>query len=332
MLIDHNKLPKKLNEVNYFKKEEQGATLYSFEQTSKEVIVVSFKEMEIQEDFCVNANALEMVGILSPCEIEIKDDNFVIKSKKGIYKSALLDSPLITLNQNYTNEITVDLDRLKIASKFCDTKATNTKISLKGVCVDSNGNIYASDAYIAYRYLNPDPKENDNASQIVIPSSLIDFIYKTMRNIENKLVTIKYNQRNCLVDFGDTKIISALIDSAFPDLNRTFSKYVDGYVLELDTKDFKDKISIAEKVGKIEESQIVLSNDKMLAEGTSNYKCVLNANNEVEYQVRLSLKNLSTVMGFVNEEKTKLIYSDSLKPLVVKDSGVDYLILPIRKS
>lgn len=83
MILDINLLPKKLNEINYFKKTDDGCEIYSYNEridTRNEVIVIKL-DSEIENDFCVDSKALEMVKTLSPCEIEITDKSFIIKSK-----------------------------------------------------------------------------------------------------------------------------------------------------------------------------------------------------------------------------------------------------------
>ena len=82
MNINVEKLPKKLNEFNYFKKEENSCRMFSYGIKSALIIVVDFNELEIENDFCVDSKSLEMVRLLYPCNVKIVDKRFIGESKK----------------------------------------------------------------------------------------------------------------------------------------------------------------------------------------------------------------------------------------------------------
>ena len=100
MILDVSLLPKKLNELNYFKKVDGGVEIYSYAENLKdrnEVIVIKVDGFEIDNDFCVKAKALDMARVLNPADITITDKSFIIKSNKGKFTSKLISESFYNL-------------------------------------------------------------------------------------------------------------------------------------------------------------------------------------------------------------------------------------------
>ena len=57
------------------------------------IIVCELDNFEIENSFCVDNKALEMLKVLSPISEIVVDKNFIIKSKKG-------SSPRVSFNLN----------------------------------------------------------------------------------------------------------------------------------------------------------------------------------------------------------------------------------------
>ena len=172
MILDLDLLPKKLNEINYFKKVRGGCEVYSFASNPtqrNEVIIISLND-SIENDFCIDSKAINMARTLNPCDITITDKNFIIKSQngKGQFTSRLLCDDLFDLSSTFENEVVVDFDKLLKASSY--VSKNEKKPVLTGVRLDNNGNVYATDSFKAYFY-NPNPL---NKSGITLPKHLID--------------------------------------------------------------------------------------------------------------------------------------------------------------
>ena len=163
MILDTSLLPKKLNELNYFKKVEGGVEIYSYAQNindRNEVIVIKVDGFEIENEFCVNSKALEMARILNPADITITDKSFIITGKKGKFTSKLISDNFYNLSMNESESTTIatDIETLIKASMY--VSKIDKKPTLTGVRLDSNSNVYATDSFKAYLYQNGDFVEN----------------------------------------------------------------------------------------------------------------------------------------------------------------------------
>ena len=195
MALDVNKLPKKINEFNYFEKNENGGcTMYSYSSKSDMIIVCELNDFEIEENFCIDSKAIEMLKVLSPIDKVSINKSFNIKSKKGNYKGKIIGEVLFTKPKiNFEHSFEADFNLLKIASSFC---ATNTKrIILTGVNVNSNGDINATDSFVAYRHVNEE-NVGKTCYTITIPKEFVDFINKNI-DIKDK-ITINFNYNSCI--------------------------------------------------------------------------------------------------------------------------------------
>lgn len=335
MILDINKLPKKTGEINHFVKNDiGGCTLYSYSIKGQMNIVCLIDDLEIEEDFTIDNKALEMVKILSPVsDIIVDGKTFTIKSKKGNYKGKLLQNELFMKpNMNFEYSFKTDLNKLKIASQFCSKN--EKKPILTGVNVNSNGDINATDSFIAFRYVN---KENVGKTcyTITIPSDFIEFIGKVVDEDE---ITINFNKNSCAVEIGNIVYVNKLLDGNYPSLEKIFAVRNNATTIQFDIKELREKISISKNVGESKDHPIYLTfkNGTLLANGDNDFASYLTESNENtcrDYDFTISLNNFGAILNNItNNEKIIFDYIDSIRPLFVKDDNNEFLILPIRKD
>ena len=173
-------LPNKVNEINYFRKENQGCTLFSMSDKKTTVIICRLVDFEIDQDFCVDDKTINMIKLLNPTDITIKDGTFFIKAKKGKYKAKLMKNQLKNIDIENKYSINVNMNRLAIAKTYCSDN--ESKMALNGVNVNEYGDIVATDSYTCFRYLNKNAERTtDKPLNITIPREFIDFICKEIR-------------------------------------------------------------------------------------------------------------------------------------------------------
>ena len=75
-------LPKKLNKINYFVKEENGCELYSYNPQNNDVyIIASYPEMEIEKDFAITDSTLLAIAKLQPgVDVKLNEKSIVATS------------------------------------------------------------------------------------------------------------------------------------------------------------------------------------------------------------------------------------------------------------
>lgn len=335
MNINVEKLPKKLNEFNYFKKEKNSCRMFSYGIKSALIIVVDFNELEIENDFCVDSKSLEMVRLLYPCNVKIVDNSFIVESKKGKYKSKLIETTnFIKPDLEFTNKCVANLEVLKVAN--CFVSKSESRPILTGVHLDMNGGIEATDSFTAFRYLNDnnDKVDCERENSIIIPNQFIDYITKNLDN-ENQEVIINFNEKSCMVKLNDSMFIHRLIAGKYPDLSRIFNGIKSNKFLKFNKDELKEKLTISKNLGvKATSSQInvTFDNGKFIAEGENDFDCeLLTLNNENDYQFTLSLEKLDVVVNNLSSEEINLGYTGTLYSLLFKDTNYDILLQPIRR-
>lgn len=324
-------LPKKVNEYNYFKKEEKGCTLISFSEKKRNVIECKLEEFEIEQDFCIDDKALNMLVSLQPIN-SIKVDNlFIIKSKKGTYKAKLLDKKPINIVKNFEHKVVVESNRLLKASKFVSDN--DSRPILCGVCITENGDLYASDSYKAYRYL-ASGVASENCSSIVVLKDFIELICKECdENIE-----IEYNSNMCCVTQNNISYISPLIEGKFPKIDSLYNIKSKGNKLVFDLQDFLDKLNIAKQVGNdLSNKNIALlfENNKLTAIGDDEFEAdLVNIRENFDYSFTLVFSNFANIISCIdqNEKFIEMSYIESVKPIFIEDNKNEILVLPIRNN
>ena len=303
MILDINLLPKKFNEVNYFKKLESGCEIYSYSKTlneRNEVLIVKLDDFEIANDFCVENKTLEMVKVLYPCDIEITEKSFIIKSKKGKYTGKLLSEDLFSLQIEdlFSTAIEADINVLIKASTYVNKNIQ--KPVLTGVRVDLNSNVYATDSFRAYFYV-PNNKALTTEG-ITLPISFINNI-KSIFNLENNNVKINIYKNIVYYENENITLCSKIIEGAYPDMSKIFGNYKAHETIDVDKTDLLDKISIANNVGTDNDKNtiVVLSKNKFEAFGSNNYEAEIKFENDNQFTFKLPINHLEQALKTIAE-------------------------------
>ena len=167
-MIFNIELPKKLNKFNYFKKEEKGCTLYSYDGTlgNSFYIIATYPELEIEKDFTVVDSTLNaIIRLGNETEVKLNDKSIVATSKNGKYTGKNVESNFGMPTMNYNNSYGIDLNILVKASMFASTN--EKKPILTGVYVDSNGDVISTDSFKVYKYESGKEKEEQDAMVVI---------------------------------------------------------------------------------------------------------------------------------------------------------------------
>lgn len=299
-------LPKKLNKINYFKKEEMGCTLYSYNDTvgNNPYIIVDLPDFEIEKDFCINDSTLLAIAKLQPnVELKFNEKGFIAKSSKGKYTAKYIQSNLIDVNMNYDNEIKADLSILNRAVAFVSNN--DKKPILTGVNING-GVVTATDSFKVYR--NVATIENENAvNQITIESDLI----KMVSSIFNEnIVDTYYNNNTICFKENNVRVVGRLLEGKYPSLDAILSQFTDEKH-ELNRNDILETIEFTKIAGaNLKEScYISFENNKIIGMGADTFEKEINYNGG---EIILEVGNLETAL---KSFKSDVIY------FVCKNSG-----------
>ena len=316
------KLPNKVNEINSFKKEEKGCTLYSFSEKRTTTIICKLEDFEIDQDFCVDDKTINMIKLLEPQEIKIDKGLFIIKSKKGKYKTKLLEKTYKKIDFSNTKNITINKNILEIAKNFCSINSS--KPVLNGVNF-KNGEIVATDSYSCFRKITTD----DSEYNFIVPREFIELICK---EIETQEIKIAYNDVLCLVYDDNITYVSPLINGIFPDITNIYKLNVGSSILKFNYADFLDKYNIAKQVGLNLNKNIIITftNDKMIAKGDDTFETdLINLGDKIDYNFSVTTDKFNLLINSINQytEYLEINYHDTLNPLFYNE---EIVILPVR--
>lgn len=299
-------LPKKLNKINYFKKEETGCTLYSYsdELGNNPYIIVDLPDFEIEKDFCINDSTLLAIAKLQPnVELKFNEKGFIAKSSKGKYTAKYIQSNLINVNMNYDNEIKTDLSILNRAVAFVSNN--DKKPILTGVNING-GVVTATDSFKVYRNV-ANIENNDVASQITIESELIKMVSSVF---SDNIVDTYYNNNTICFKENNVRVVGRLLEGKYPSLDMILSQFTDEKH-ELNRNDILETIEFTKIAGaNLKEScYISFEKNKIIGMGADTFEKEINYNGG---EIILEVGNIETAL---KSFKSDVIY------FVCKNSG-----------
>lgn len=318
------KLPSKVNEINLFKKENKGCTLYSYSVKNLITIVAELPEFEIPFDFYVDDKAINMLNLLAPIKsVDIDNVCMTIKGAKGNYKARFIEGNITLPNLDLENKTTLDMYRLKIANRFTSNK--ETRPILTGVNIKSNGDIYATDSYMAYRYKSG--VEAVELSEITIPRTFVDFI----SSLFTENVELRFNSSSCLVKKDNVYYISRLLDGKYPDVERIFNNVKDGNKVVFDLEDLNEKLNIASVLDFNGDYSVINFKNNTIKVRTENpYDAEIAVKSDNDYEFNIALQRLKAVLININSNELKINYEGMLKQLYIEENGNEFILLPVK--
>lgn len=318
------KLPSKVNEINLFKKENQGCTLYSYSVKNLITIVAELPDFEIPFDFYVDDKAINMINLLSPIkEIKIDNNCMTIKGAKGNYKARFIEGNITLPNTDLENKITLDMRRIKIANRFTSTK--ETRPILTGVNVAANGDLYATDSYMAYRYKSG--LQGDSSVNITIPRTLVDFI----GTLFNDKVELRFNENSCLVKKDNISYVSRLLSGKYPDVEKIFNNIKNGNKLIFDVEDLQEKLNIASVLDFNGDYNVInLKNNTIKVKSENPYDAEIMVKTDADYEFNIALPRLKMMLNEIDNTELKINYEGALKQLYIEENGNEFILLPVK--
>lgn len=289
----------KSNYMNYFK---EGKCY----QWDKDKNVISITPTEIKEEFCLDKNGMDMFLKFDNPEIKV-GKSLEVKSGKTKANIKLCEQELVLPNMEYTSSFKLDINKLKTANKFVSTNLKRPVLT--GVNI-SNGYIAGTDSYFIYR----ETCETD--CNITIASQFINILNDAQSDIE-----IKCNDGVVCCDINGITYIGRLLSGAFPNVEKLYNTPANRVVVN--KEELKQLLSFSET----KESNIILSNNKLVIEGENVFEAEIDL--DINCEICLSLSRILTVINCIQEKELTIGYDDGLHPIYINDN---YLLCPVRRG
>lgn len=292
-------LPKKLNKFNYFKKNEKGCRLYSYNGNlgNDNYIICDYPDLEIEKDFCVLNTTLETITRLQPnVDVNIGTDKIVAKSSKGKFSGKYVDSNLSIPTMDYQTSYPIDLSILVKAANF--TSTNEKKPILTGVNLNGD-EVIATDSFKLYKYHIGNGKSESitlSTSYIKLADALFD----------NKLTFADYNRNSICIKQDNLMLIGNLLDGNFPDVQKIFAGF-DDITTPLEKNPILESIEIAKISG-----NVVVGKDKMFYATLDENKFICTGNETFEREINYNGGKITFNAGNL-ELALKSFESDNIK-------------------
>lgn len=240
-MLDLKLIPNKLLDVCDFVKTENGCVMYSsyikpeLKNTMK--IKVTLNDFEIPHNFRVASKSLELAKKLENAEIKVTETSFIVKNDKSKFTSKLLQNETFDPNDNveYTSNQQMNVKKMLNACDY--VSKLDKKPILKGICLTSAGNIYATDSFSLYQYCANENAENENG--IVVPTDFVKLISSLFGNDD---ITIKFNDKNVVAEKDNITIESVLYFGEYPNIKKIINTCLGNYIFDINTEIFNQAL------------------------------------------------------------------------------------------
>ena len=173
---------------------------------------------------------------------------------------------------------------------------------------------------------------------IVIPARSLMEVSKMLEDSE-EIINIYIDSNAIMIDKGDTKIISRLLEGDFINYKQIIPANYETFVNvnKIQLEDALERVSLLTKVGQnnyvkfeIRESVMNLSSTSEIGNINEKISCVTNGKDlDIAFNPRFILESLKAV----SNEFVKICFNKSANPCVIVPTEQDeflYLILPVR--
>ena len=279
-------------------------------------------------------------------DMELKDTTLTLQSTrykaniKGIEASEFPSIPEIKKDNIF--EITSSVLKNAVVQVVFACAIDETRPVLTGVILkikDNKLKLAATDSYrLAEKTINLE-KKSDAEVNVIIPQRTMNELARILKENEEK-VEVKIGDNQISFSFGDTQLISRLIEGNFPDYEQIIPQ----------------KSSLKITVNKDELTNIMKMASFFARESANNIKLKTSGKNQLkvaavspqvgdnistiqaeidgsEIEISFNAKFILDALGVIKEEKVTLHFNDKTSPGIIKpikNNNYQYIIMPLR--
>lgn len=290
--------------MNYFK---EGKLFQWDERKTIQTIIDLGEEFPRDLEFCLAKKDMDKF-------LKYKNPKLTLGKKLRVQSGSmwttleLCGEPLIMPKLDFANEVNIDIDKLKTASKF--VASDNKKPILTGVNIGKK-QIQATDSFFAYR-----SEIEPNETTITLTTTFINEIEAS------GVVNIKFNNSLSYYLGEGIIIIGVLLDGNYPSLERLFD-YYNFKSVEIPMNTLTELLQFSDNK---EDEKILFT-----PQGIKVYGLDSETQNEeplnIDCKILFQLKRFATALKYCSGDMVTLRYISSDRQTFLND---DILVLPIR--
>ena len=289
----------KANYMNYFKE----GKLY---QWDKHQPVFTISNTNIKEEFCLDEQQMKLFLKFNNPEITL-GSALNVKSGKAKATIKLTESQLVLPNLEFTNELTVNIDALKLANNF--VAKDDVRPILTGVNINNNY-IAATDSYSMFKH------ECKSDCNVTIAGDFIKEISHAKGDI-----TFKVNDKAISCEIDGTTYIGRLLAGTYPDVARLYSTA--GDVIKVNKSDF-DILNYSTN----KSDYLHIQTNKLTLSGENEIEMEIDLNHE-SIDIWFNVEKIANAIKNINSDILEIRYIDSLRQITIND---EIMVLPVKRK
>lgn len=276
-------------------------------------------------------------------DIEVKDNKTNISTDlhktviNGVDASEFPEMPEISNESSW--EIPSTLLKKYFSATIVCASTDDTKPILNSVYVFSEKNQTVFAATDGYRLA--EQKANNKSPQpikLIIPSNSVAELIRVLPDDETDVI-IKTNEQLAEFNFGDTKIITRLIDGSFPDYKNLIPKdFVNS--AKLGRQELANTTKLAGLFARDASGSINITTDeknqtlgiKTIASQTGQNESTVPAEVVGTSDITINARYINDALGQIGSEQAEISFNEKLQPCVIKGDDPNYLqvIMPLK--
>lgn len=270
--------------------------------------------------------------------LEVSKDIIIIKNgnkdiKLKAYEAENFPKP-IDINK-ITNRYDYNTKDLYNRIKKVDYAVGKDKARLPLTGIYFNGSdIVALDGY--RMALSKDYKLFIN-SPLLIQSSAIDFLTKTINKKKEDRIKISNDKEYTIFEYDNIKLITKLIDGKYFDYQKIFPETFD-LQASVYTEDFKENTEFLQIYAKNNKNNVVgleIAKDYKIISTVKNqegkFTTETSTNINQEYKIFYNNQFMVDVLKVIDVGDIKLKFNSNISPIIIESGDDQHLILPIRE-
>ncbi len=279
-------------------------------------------------------------------EIEVIDQNIFIKSFNSeftIIGQSSDDFPEINKTQTH-DSIMIDKELFKNMIKQTSFSASvdESRGVITGVLVEFSKDFINMVALDGFRMaIRTEKMKNDIEKKIIIPSRILNEIYKIIMDQEEKSINILLNEKSITLEIENTIITSRLLEGEFINYKEIIPKNY-SCKIKLNKNDLYSSIeraSLLAREGKNNLIKIKIEEDKLIItsrseEGAVHEEVFIEKEGD-GLEIGFNSKYILDILRNIDDEEVYFEFISNISPCLVRPLDgfkYEYLILPVRIS
>lgn len=310
--------------------------LYSYDKDTNIVIETTLDEDFGEIKFGIDLNTLKLLKSIKDPDVSFDSisNQLIVKfGKNQKYKTKTLDTAIPSLLSDNEVYETVIVNRkvIEIACKF--TSQVISKPVLTGIAIDNFGDIYATNSFKAYHYVNPNNNENPQNRK---PAIIVPVNFFATLDSKQEIIELNYTDKFIFTIQGASKITSRLLSGLYP--TQVFGNIEkinqNPTIIRTNCQEMINNINLAKNVGygaKNGYIRVVFDKGNLKAEGFNEFECNFEDGTDDDYNFAMNLDTAKELFFYSNDgTDSEFIYQASLQPLIIKKENETFVFTPVR--